>query len=365
MTGESDVVTLIYESSLDMLERYGIRSVAGETALPFPDDGWAAAGQAGWFRVLAGEDLDGLGLGPIELSAIFRAVGRRPFRGPLLEQAIVAPYVLSRTQGAQTRHLRASLDGEAVIIAAVSPPPPYGEGPDAVSLSGGKLNGQISPVAFAVHASHLLVPCREGADVVLVVVDGDRANVTPLVSKDPTMEYGRVGFENAHITPDSVIARGVDALRFLSEIQGLQRLMAASELSGIVGELTQMSVDHAKTRHQFGRPIGGFQVIRHMLADMAVRATAVRSFADVCVRDAALQSGRVPELGAIAKAYAASVARSIAEESLQIHGAIGFTTEHPLHFYFHRTLTLQGFLGEPSRTFYELGRQLLSEAPAA
>lgn len=365
MTGEIDTAALIYESSLDLLDKYGMRRTAGETALPFPDHGWAAAGRAGWFRVLVGEDLDGLGLGLVELSSVFRAVGRRPFRGPLLEQAVVAPSVLAKTCGAQTSRLRACLDGDGLMMAAVSPSPPYGAGFGAVSLSGGKLSGQISPVPYAVHASHFLLPCREGAEVVLVVVDGERADTTSLVSRDPTMEYGRVTFENAGINSDGVIARGADASKMLADIQGLQGLMAASELAGIIEELTQMSADYAKTRHQFGRPIASFQAIRHMLADMAVRASAVRSLTDVCVRDAAAQLERVPELGAVAKAYAARVARFVAEQSLQIHGAIGFTTEHPLHLYFNRTLTLQSFLGEPSRTCYELGRQLLSDAPGS
>jgi alkylation response protein AidB-like acyl-CoA dehydrogenase len=123
-----------------------------------------------------------------------------------------------------------------------------------------------------------------------------------------------------------------------------------------------MAVEYSKVREQFGRPIAGFQALRHLLATMAGRAAALRSLVQASLTDADADPMRRRELGLVAKAFSARVGRYVAEEALQVHGGIGFTAEYRLHPYFRRILTLQGSFGEPERALEEIGATLLGLA---
>ena len=129
------------------------------------------------------------------------------------------------------------------------------------------------------------------------------------------------------------------------------RVLAAAMLLGLADRMLSMSVDYARSREQFGRPIAGFQAVQHRLAEMAVAVESVRSLAYLA------QLGAVP--AAAAKAHASAAAREVAEAALQVHGGIGFTAEHPLSAYFLRTLELRSAWGDEHALRRELGLGLL------
>lgn len=321
------------------------------------DETWHAVAAAGWFRTLVEEQDDGLGLGLHELGAVFRAVGHSPLRGPLLDQAVAVPLLLARAGGRVRERLLLSLDGESVTVLAEDPTAPYGRGVEAVHLVDAQLDGQIALVPFVELADHFVVVASSAEGPALVMVDAADVVVKPGSSADPCVAYGSLLLRGVPVEQESVIATGPNAAALRERIRGALRLMAVAELSGATAELTALAVAYAKTRHQFGRPIGGFQAVRHLLAEMQGRTSSLRSLADACLTDADSDEHRWAELGRAAKAYSTEPARFVAEQSLQIHGGMGFTYEMTPHLYLRRVLTLEGYLGEAADMLVEIGQE--------
>jgi alkylation response protein AidB-like acyl-CoA dehydrogenase len=125
-----------------------------------------------------------------------------------------------------------------------------------------------------------------------------------------------------------------------------EQLAALSlEAVGIAAKVLELAVDYAKTREQFGRPIGVYQAVSHRLADMYVETELARSLAYWAAWSVAEGDEQAPIAVAAAKAYCGDAAVSACERSIQVHGGIGFTWEHVLHVYYKRALWIQAFGG--------------------
>jgi alkylation response protein AidB-like acyl-CoA dehydrogenase len=344
------LVADIHASAVDLLDSAKtretlLRAKGGE---PFPDAAWEAIVKAGWAQTIVPEEKGGLGLRLTELAAIFRAVGRRPVRGPLLDLCVTAPLLAA--------HAPALADG-AICVLAEAPAPPYGKGLDAVTLRNGKLEGSIDLVPFAQHAEHLVVVASGPA---IALVNAADAEIEPMPSHDPTIEYTRVRFEGAPVEQVIEAGEAGEARALLETIHATLRLMVAAELAGGAAELTDMSVEYSKRREQFGRPIAGFQALRHILARMATRSKSLDNLVAATLEDAERDPARLPELGRLAKAYSSVISRQTAEDALQVHGGMGFTAEYPLHLYMRRALSTEGYLGETADLLVELGEAVLA-----
>jgi acyl-CoA dehydrogenase len=121
--------------------------------------------------------------------------------------------------------------------------------------------------------------------------------------------------------------------------------MLAAELAGVSSRCLEMTVEFAKTRIQFGRPIGSFQAIKQKLADLLVRIESSRSAAAAAAKAVAEQSSDLGWVAAVAKAYGSETASAVTAETIQIHGGIGFTWEHDAHLFFKRALAGEPMLG--------------------
>jgi alkylation response protein AidB-like acyl-CoA dehydrogenase len=332
-----------------------------DSGADFPDQVWKDAAESGWFRLLLAEEHDGLGLGYGELGAIFRAVGHRPLRGPLLDHAVALPLLAAAAPPDLRAELLPALDGERVAVMVEPLGVPYGD-PADLRLEDGVLSGSAGLVAFAAAADAFVVVADRGGDPVLALLAADGVAVEPLPSQDPTMEVARVTFDRVPVPDGRLLATGSDAAALIATIHGGQRLMAVAELSGAAEEMTALSVDYAKERFQFGRPIAGFQALRHILSAMTGKSSALISISDAALEDVDEDPARVAERGRLAKAYSAEPSRFIAEQALQVHGGVGFTQELSLHLYIRRVLSLQGFLGEDAELFTEIGAAALEAA---
>ena len=349
MTPEREqLVADVHASAVDLLDSTKSRDalLGAKRAEPFPDAAWEAIVKAGWSQTIVPESTGGLGLGLPELAAIFRAVGRRPVRGPLLDHAVSGPLLMA--------HAPALQDGTLTVLVE-APAPPYGRGLDAVTLRDGRMEGAIDLVPFAAHAEHLVVAVSGPSLVLLRSAD---VTVEPMPSHDPTIEYTRVRLEGGPV--GEVIATGETARVLLETLHSTLRLMVAAELAGGAAEVTDMSVEYAKRREQFGRPIAGFQAVRHILARMATRSTSLDNLVAAMLEDAEREPTRLAEVGKLAKAYSSVVARQNAEDALQVHGGMGFTAEYPLHLYMRRALSTEGYLGETADILVELGEAVLA-----
>ncbi len=196
-------------------------------------------------------------------------------------------------------------------------------------------------------ANLIIVAARTPKGVTLFAVEGDAAGLTrtPLPTMDQTRKQARLDFSG---TPAALIGAEGGAEAGLTKTLDLAAVALAAEQVGGAQRVLDSSVDYAKTRIQFGRPIGSFQAIKHKCADMLLEVESAKSAAYYAAWAAAEDSDELPVVASLAKSYCSEAYFHAAAENIQIHGGIGFTWEHPAHLYFKRAKSSELFLGDPS-----------------
>lgn len=318
---------------------------------------WDAAAAADWFRVILDEVHGGLGLGILEVGHIFRTIGSRLAAGPFLEHAIIVPMLTSENDGYFDRFTDAR-DGSGVYIWAdgASSHTPASHLPSIVD---GALTGTVELVRFGMEADNFLVVALIGDVPTVIMVSADAAGVT--VSERQT--FDSIGsLSDVHFDRVTIFEVVVpDAGETVERIRNVIRLMAAYELAGVARHLLDESVKYAQQRHQFGRPIGSFQAIQHLLADMCTDVLTIEAVCDEAA-DKVNSPGLIGSVQSmVAKAFASGAARRIGEGALQVHGGIAFTADCSVHKWFLHLLALQGFYGDERELAKEVGRMLLAE----
>ncbi|MEU1303861.1 acyl-CoA dehydrogenase family protein [Streptomyces shenzhenensis] len=283
------------------------------------------AGGMGLAGLLVPEELAGQGAGHREAAVVLEELGRSVAPVPYLTSAVVATEALLAC-GADdllARLASATTIGVLAVGLHTAPGAPF----DRVRLEGGSLHGELTGIADAAVADVLLVPADDGG---LYAVDAAAATVVPQVSLDLTRPVARVVLDGA---------RGA---RRLGEAEPAVRRalragagLLASEQLGVAEWALTETVRHLKERRQFDRPVGGFQALKHRLAQLWLQVVHLRAAARAAAD--ALDTGTDTDVAvAVAQAYAAPVAVRAAEEALQLHGGIGMTWEHPVHLYLKR-----------------------------
>ena len=181
----------------------------------------------------------------------------------------------------------------------------------------------------------------------LFAVEGGAAGMTatPLATMDQTRKQARIEFAS---TPARLVGDEGGAAPVLSRTLDLAAVALAAEQVGGAQRCLDMAVDYAKTRIQFGRPIGSFQAIKHKCADMLLEVESAKSAAYYAGWAAAEDSEELPVVASLAKSYCSEAYFHAAAENIQIHGGIGFTWEHDAHLYFKRAKSSELMLGDPS-----------------
>jgi alkylation response protein AidB-like acyl-CoA dehydrogenase len=218
--------------------------------------------------------------------------------------------------------------------------------PDAVTVTadGDALSGTVTQVVDGGIADVLLVAARGSDGVALYAVHTEVAGVqrTPLATLDLTRSEANVTFSDA---PAQVIAGPDETARILDHALQVGAALLAVEQVGAAQHLLDLSVEYAKSRLQFGRPIGSFQGVKHRLADLLVDVEHARSTAYHAIW--ALTDGSDdPALAtSVAQAVSSAALSHVATDTIQVHGGIGFTWEHQAHLYYKRAATDAVLLG--------------------
>jgi alkylation response protein AidB-like acyl-CoA dehydrogenase len=209
------------------------------------------------------------------------------------------------------------------------------------------LNGHKSFVLDGHTASLIIVPARTPAGVSLFAVAGDAAGLTrtALSTMDQTRKQARLEFSGV---PGRLIGSDGGGWDVLAKTLDLAAVALAAEQVGGAQKVLDMSVEYAKVRVQFGRPIGSFQAIKHKCADMLLEVESAKSAAYYAGWAAAEDSDELPVVACLAKAYCSDAYFHATAENIQIHGGIGFTWEHPAHLYFKRAKSSELYLGDPT-----------------
>ncbi|WP_367324880.1 acyl-CoA dehydrogenase family protein [Streptomyces sp. HUAS ZL42] len=296
-----------------------------ESDAPHDLEAWKAlADGMGLAGLLVPEDRGGQGATHREAAVVLEELGRAAAPVPYLTSAVVATEALL---ACETGDLLAELaSGRRIGALAVALNVAPGGAYQAVRHEGGSLHGELTGIADAAAADVLLVPAEDGG---LYAVEADAVTVTPQASLDLTRPLATVTLDGA---PARRIGDAEPAVR--RALRAGAGLLASEQLGLAEWTLTE-TVRYLKERKQFNRPVGGFQALKHRLAQLWLEVVNLRAAA----RNAAdaLATGEDADVAvAVAQAYAASVAVHAAEEALQLHGGIGMTWEHPVHLYLKR-----------------------------
>jgi alkylation response protein AidB-like acyl-CoA dehydrogenase len=284
------------------MERVRELAEAGE----YEDSTWTELCELGWPGIFIGEEHGGQGLGTVELIILMEELGYALAPLPFLSNA-AAGLVLDAagSDEQKERWLPGIASGEARGTVGIV-----------------KDDGEAKLVPDADSADVILLLGHEGARI----VERGQAEVEPVDTMDATRRYARV--------------HGGDAGEALEgdRIPGISRAAAAvaAELTGICQRAMEMAVEYARDRKQFGRPIGSYQAVSHRCAQMLLETEGARSASYYAAWCGDAEPETLPLASCMAKAYASDAGWRVCTSALQVHGGIGFTWEHDLHFFLKR-----------------------------
>jgi alkylation response protein AidB-like acyl-CoA dehydrogenase len=311
------------------------------------------ANQLGLQSLAIPESYGGAGFTHVELTVVFEEMGAALICAPYFSTVALAANALlsSSDEAAKNDLLPGIADGSTRATLALTEDSGKWE-VDAVELtaSGGpdwKLDGHKMFVIDGHTADLILVVARTDKGLSLFAVDADAAGLTrtALATMDQTRKQARLEFAS---TPARLIGEEGSAAPVITRTLDLAAVALAAEQVGGAQRCLDMSVDYAKTRIQFGRPIGSFQAIKHKCADMLLEVESAKSAAYYAGWAAAEDSDELPVVASLAKSYCSEAYFHAAAENIQIHGGIGFTWEHDAHLFFKRAKTSELLLGDPS-----------------
>jgi alkylation response protein AidB-like acyl-CoA dehydrogenase len=317
---------------------------------------WRGLGEMGFLGVVVPEQYGGLGLGYLELCVVAEELGRALAPVPFSSSVVLATeFLLAAGSEAQKQAWLPKLaSGEAIgcvalaeSVGAVSPKTVQ------LAAAGGRLNGTKLVVADGDIADVAIVAARTaaGADargVSLFVVDLAGPGVTRATVEtiDPTRSHATLTFKDAPAEP---LGEAGDGWRLVTEVFDRAAVLTAFEQIGGADRALEMARDYALERMAFGRPIGSFQAIKHMLADMYVSAALARSNGYYGAWALSTGAAELPEAAASARVAATQAFQHCAKNNIQVHGGMGFTWAFDCHLFYRRSNLLALNLGSLSQ----------------
>ncbi|KAA8969552.1 acyl-CoA dehydrogenase family protein [Mycobacterium sp.] len=308
---------------------------------------WKTVVDLGWTE-LARPGADDFGR--LDLAVVAEECGAAIAPIPLLSSVGLAAGAL-RAAGPAADEVLHQIGGGAVAALAVHPPGARLPGVP-MTLQRGRLRGRAVAVAELCRAELVVTLAADGDGVVVAVAHtGDGVAVTPVDCINPAQPVADVDIDTI-----PVLTAPVD----LQAALGTPLMAAAADLVGVAGAALARSVEHAKSREQFGKPIGAFQGVKHALADNYVSLERARSltYAAAARLD---DPGTTPAAGwiaaALAKAAAGDAAVGCARTAVQVHGAIAQTWEHDVHLYLRHAWQTAAALGDSHGLYHDVGRR--------
>jgi alkylation response protein AidB-like acyl-CoA dehydrogenase len=304
----------------------------------FDESGWKEMAELGWAGLALPEDWGGQGLGIVDLAVLFEEMGYVCAPSPLLSNTIAGlALAFAGSDEQKERWLAPLAAGElrgapALIDAGVPAEPNKFALAAGGNGDGTVLSGEKTLVMDAASADFFLVATSDGHRHV-VEKGAEGVTVTPEESIDPTRRVSSIRLENVRVAPENTLPGGTED--YWPVFQRACVALAA-ESTGLAQRSLEMSVAYAKDRQQFGRPIGAYQAVSHRCAQMLLETENSRSAVYGAAWAADAEPESLPLAASMAKAYASDVGWRVPDAAIQVHGGIGFTWEHDLHFFLKR-----------------------------
>ncbi|MCX4095410.1 acyl-CoA dehydrogenase family protein [Nocardia sp. alder85J] len=296
--------------------------------------------EVGLAGLLVPEQFGGAGATAREAAVVLEELGAAVAPVPFLTGAVVAVTALLAAGAGEL----AGAVAEGTIAALATPFTALTASP-TVTVADDRLTGEIRSVAGALDAAVLLVPATAADGLRLYAVAAEQVSVAAVVSLDMSRPIADLTLAGAEGT---LLATGDAARAAVDRALETGAALLASEQVGIAQWCLDTTVEYLKVRKQFGRVVGGFQAVKHRLADLFVQVESARAAARYAAATLAADDPDRSVAAALAQAYCADVAVLAAEEALQLHGGIGMTWEHPVHLYLKRAKADQLGYGSPA-----------------
>ena len=303
------------------------------------------------------EEYGGQGFSFVELAIVLEEMGRVLLCAPFFSTVVLAANAIANAgSDAEKKALLPGIaSGETTATLAFTEPNGRWD-PTGITMEARQsgadwvLDGEKMFVLDGHTAELVVVVARlagsSGADgLAFFTVNGDAAGLTrtPLATMDQTRKQAKLEFSGVKAAALGEPGQGGAAF---SKTMDQASVALSNEMVGGAQFVLDTSVDYAKVRVQFGRPIGSFQAIKHKCADMLLEVESAKSAAYYAAWAAAEENAELPAVAALAKAYVSDAYFHCAAENIQIHGGIGFTWEHDAHLYFKRAKSSEILFGD-------------------
>jgi alkylation response protein AidB-like acyl-CoA dehydrogenase len=350
------------------------RKLLRDDPMGFEPDFWTAGAELGWTMMLVAEDDGGgsvSGRGAVDLAMIAYEFGRHAAPGPLVDCNVAASALTGQTGDLQRAALGEILTGTAIATCCLGLAPwqTADEAQVTIRRDGGDvlINGTVRPVESARHAGFLLVTGRgeTGVTQVLVPADAPGIEIRALKGLDVTRRFAAVSFDNVRAPISALVGEyGQAADRVARQVENAAVILTA-EAVGAMDAAFEMTLDWAFHRYTFGRALASYQALKHRFADMKSWLEASHAIGDAAAEAVADRTDLAAEMASAAKSYIGEQGPELAQECVQLHGGIGVTYEHDLHFFLRRVSLNRLLYGTPADHRRLLARIQIAREQAA
>jgi alkylation response protein AidB-like acyl-CoA dehydrogenase len=319
---------------------------------------WKKMADLGWMGLVIPEEYGGAGLNYVDLVLVMEEMGRVVLPSPFIWTAMVAEALRRAGSDAQKKTLLPKIAAGNLIatIAWLEPSASWDAASIAVAARPVGADFILDGVKLFVNDGHvadcLLIAARTGDSgkegVTLFALEAKRPGITiaPLKTMDQTRKLAEVKFSGVKTTAADMIGVVGKGWPVLASILDRGKVMIAAEMMGGAQKVLEMTVEYAKVRAQFGRPIGSFQAVQHKCANMMIDVEGAKSAVYYAAWAVSNDVADAPVAAAVAKAAASDAFRRVSAEGIQLHGGIGFTWDHDLHLYFKRAKSSEFTFGD-------------------
>jgi alkylation response protein AidB-like acyl-CoA dehydrogenase len=319
---------------------------------------WKKMAELGWLGLVIPEKYGGGGLSYVDLVLVMEEMGRVVLPSPFIWTVMFAEAIKRSASDNQKSALLAKIASGDLIATVAYLEPSAVWSADGIAMTARKdgagyvLNGTKLFVNDAHIADCMLVAARTqetgNRGITLFALEAKRTGmaITRLTAMDQTRKLAQVTFTDVKASASDIVGEPGNGWDTLSKVIDRGKVMLAGEMMGGAQKVLEMTVDYAKVRVQFGRPIGSFQAVQHKCANMMIDVESAKSACYYASWAVSNEVNEAPLAAALAKTAASDAFRRVSAEGIQLHGGIGFTWDHDMHLYFKRAKSSEFTFGD-------------------
>jgi alkylation response protein AidB-like acyl-CoA dehydrogenase len=320
---------------------------------------WTKLAEQGFTGIVAPEEHGGMGLGKVELILLMEEAGYALLPGPFFSTVALAGTVIDACASSEQKkkYLARIAAGQArSTVALVEAAGSWDIESLRISSAGNKLTGKKLFVTDAAVADFIVVVARDGVFVVDAKAPG--LHIEAMKGMDLARTIYSVEFKD---TPAEPLGNASG----LAAALNVATASLCAEMTGGMQRTLELTVAYAKTRKQFGKPIGIFQAVQHLCADMYLETESSRSAVYYAAWALEENTPDASTSVSVAKMYASDAARNVGNRGIQVHGGMGFTWENDIHLYYRRAKASETMLGDATFHRERIARQIIDQASSS